>query len=58
MQYRRARFWLSQFSWWAILAVLLACWTFVNAVTGQPLAQVTGYGLAAITLAILSLKER
>ena len=58
MQYRRTRYWLSQFAWWAILAVLLACWTFVNAIDGQPVEKVVGYGLAGITLAILSLKER
>jgi hypothetical protein len=58
MYYRRTRHWLSQFSWWAILAAVLVVWTLVAVVYGWPIEQVMGFGLAGVVLAILSLKER
>lgn len=58
MYYRRARHWSREFHWWAVFAVLALVLTAVLAYTDASLERVIAAGLAAVTLAILSLKER
>jgi hypothetical protein len=57
-RYRRTRFWLAQFSWWAIAAFVLALAALVGVVFDWPVRDVLGLGLAGATCAILSLKEQ
>lgn len=54
---RRFRLWLSQWHWWAILALIAAFACVVIALTDRGLTQVIAVGVLSITLAILATRE-
>lgn len=57
MHLRRFRFWLGQFHWWAILALITGLVCVVIAFTDTGLVQVIAVGALSITLAILATRE-
>ncbi|HEX8321622.1 hypothetical protein [Longimicrobium sp.] len=57
MYSRRLRYWLWQFSWFGIFAVLFGLLAVGLSLHEAPIGQVVAAGFAAVTLAILSTKE-
>jgi hypothetical protein len=54
---RRFRYWLRQFHWWAILALIAGICCVVIAFTDRGLVKVIAVGALSITLAILATRE-
>lgn len=54
---RRLRYWLAQFAWFGIFAVLTALTTVGLSLADRPLHVITATGFLAVVLAVLSTKE-